>query len=141
MRFLLLTCLVLFIAGCRESAVPKIELIIQDEFTGVVVLRWHQAQGLKPLLRESHYTLTIPQSGVLDIQGPNLMIDWHVLEARYAHGGAISQGNQHTRDENGIYLWDMGINANGSESWFVVGRIKDLDGVLERKMGLAPFPK
>lgn len=68
------------------------------------------------------------------------MLSWYVQDARYRGGNPLVQGTQHTKDEDGIYLWDMGVNASGNESWFVVGRIKDLDGVRERKMGLPPFP-
>jgi hypothetical protein len=131
----------LIFAGCKDTAVPKITLVIQDGFSGVVILRWQQSQGAKLPPESLGFTLSIPSSGILEIQGKNLTLDWHVLEARYAGGKVLLQGNQHTKDNSGVFLWDMGANADASESWYVVGKIDDLDGVLERKMGLAPFPK
>lgn len=140
MRFLLLLCLVLGMAGCREKPSPVITLVFPDGFRGVAILRWKQSDGLKLTPGELNYTLTIPSSGLLTIQGKNFMLDWYRQEARYVSGQPLLQGDQHTKDEEGIYLWDMGVNADGGECWYVVGQIKDLDGVPERKMGVAPFP-
>jgi len=139
MRWLIIICLMFAAPGCREKASPKITLVIPDGFTGVAILRWQQPQGVKLSPDQLAYSLEIPPSGVLAIQGANLMLDWYVQDARYASGAALPQGNQHTKDEEGVYLWDMGVNADASESWYVVGRIRDLDGVRERKMGVPPL--
>jgi hypothetical protein len=140
MRYLMLMCLMLGMVSCREKPSPTIVLVFPDGFRGVAILRWKQPDGIKLTPGELNYTLTIPASGVLPIQGKNLMVDWHIQQARYASGQPLAKGDQHTKDEEGVYLWDMGLNADAKESWYVVGRIKDLDGVLERKMGVAPIP-
>ena len=95
--------------------------------------------GEKLVAVNNNYTIKIPPSGTLDIQGKNLMLNWYVQQARYANGAKLNEGGQHTKDEQGIYLWDMGVNADGSECWYVVGQRKDIEGVEEKKMGLPPF--
>lgn len=139
MRHLLLICLMLGMTGCREKESPTVVLVFPDDFRGVAILRWKQPDGIKLTPGELNYELHIPKSGVLSIQGKNLMVDWYRQEARYESGKPLVQGDQHTKDEEGIYLWDMGVNADGSECWYVVGQIKDLDGVLERKLGMPPL--
>ena len=137
---IILACLMLIFAGCKNAAAPKITLVFQNEFSGVVILRWQQSQGIELPPASLNFALNIPSSGILAIQGKNLTLDWHVLEARYDGGKVLLQGDQHTKDNSGVFMWDMGANADASESWYVVGKIDDLEGVLERKMGLAPFP-
>lgn len=139
MRYLMLICLILGIIGCREKPTPSITLVFPDGFRGVAILRWKQSDGLRLPPSELNYTLNIPASGVLLIDGKNLMVDWYRQEARYASGQPIPQGDQHTRDEEGVYLWDMGLNADASECWYVVGQGKDREGIPERKMGVPPF--
>jgi hypothetical protein len=139
MRWLIIICLMFVASGCREKASPKITLVIPDGFTGVAILRWQQPQGIKLPLDEPSYILEIPRSGVMAIQGPNLMLDWYVQDARYASGRTLPQGNQHTKDEEGVYLWDMGINADASECWYVVGQAKDREGAWEKKVGMPPL--
>ncbi len=139
MRYLMLMCLMLGMVGCGEKPSPTVVLVFPDGFRGVAILRWKQPEGIKLSPGELNYTLHIPSSGVLGIQGKNMMVDWHRQEARYASGRPLPQGDQHTKDEESVYLWDMGLNADASECWYVVGQAKDIDGVRERKMGVAPF--
>jgi len=140
MRFLMLMCLMLGMVGCREKPSPTVMLVFPDGFRGIAILRWDQPDGTKININDQSFELHIPSSGVLPIQGKNLMVDWYVQQARYESGRPLTQGNQHTKDEDGIYLWDMGVNASASESWYVVGKAKDRDGVLEKKMGIARIP-
>lgn len=140
MRCLMLICLMLVMVGCQEKPSPTVVLVFPDDYRGVAILRWNQPEGIKLNTNDQSYTLHIPSSGALSIRGKNLMVDWYVQQARYEGGRPLKQGDQHTKDEDGIYLWDMGVNTDGSESWYVVGQAKDRDGVLEKKMGVAPIP-
>lgn len=139
MRWIFVIFLMLVASGCSEKESPMITLVIQDGFTGVVILRWQQPKGVRLEPSAYNYFLEVPPSGILEIQGPNLMLDWFVEKACYASGASLPKGDQHTKDEEGIYLWSMGLNADTTECWYVVGKIQDLNGVRERKMGIPPF--
>lgn len=139
MRYLMLICLMLGMTGCREKQSPTVVLVFPDDFRGVAILRWKQPDGIRLTPDELNYELHIPASGVLPIQGKNLMVDWYIQQARYQSGRPLPQGDQHTKDVEGTYLWDMGVNADASECWYVVGQAKDRDGVWEKKMGIPPL--
>lgn len=141
MRWLIFICVMFGVGGCQEKASPTVVLKIPDGFTGVIILRWQQPQGIELKPSEKSYTLEIPATGVLAIRGKNLMLDWYAQEARYLSGRILPQGNQHTKDEDGIYLWDMGVNADASECWYVVGKSKDREGVWEKKVGMPRLNK
>lgn len=138
MRWLLIICIVFGMVSCigKTRPTPTITLVIPDGFSGIAILRWEQPDGIELPSGRSRYTLHLPDSGMLEIRGKNLMLHWYTLEARYASGQPLPVGNQYTKDEEGVYLWEMGVNADGSESWYVVGQAKDREGVLEKKTGV-----
>jgi hypothetical protein len=146
-RPLLILVAFAFLIACafvnkRSREVTSVRLIVPDNFTGIIKLRFGSAAGVQVHRRGGEMKFVIPPDGKLDVAGRNVQFDWHRLNASYLNGTPIVEidpaiQSSHREDQL-VHIWEFANPvppAGDNEAWFFVGTEAEYKAYAGRKIG------
>jgi hypothetical protein len=89
-RGVLVLFLLFFLAGCRGSSGPAVEIVVPKGFTGSVWIMLDPDAAEIPLVK-GHYQVVIPAGGVLRVRSLQPFGQWHQSSARYDDGSPLPE--------------------------------------------------
>lgn len=104
--------------GCGDSSGTPIEFRIPKGFRGPIKIFAVPGAG-QHKRQDGHLVVNVPQDGVLKLSDTLAFAKWHSEFVSFADGTPISIGFAHEVNKEGIALWSMSRDHEGTVFFFV----------------------